>query len=72
MIMTLRSTIDSLMLRLDEKEVEYGIKQKMYQNEFTDKLILFKKTATPKDYVLIGYALGFISCLASLFLIGAI
>lgn len=72
MIMTLRSTVDSLLLRLDEKQVEYGIKQKMYQNAYKDKLVLFKKTAKPLDYVLIGYALGFVSCLASLLLMGMI
>jgi hypothetical protein len=70
--MTLRSTIDSLLLRLDEKQVEYGIKQKMYQSSLTDNLIVFKKSATPKDYVLIGYALGFITCIISLSLMGLI
>jgi hypothetical protein len=70
--MTLRSTIDNLLLRLDEKQVEYEIKQKMYQTSFKDQLLLFNKTATPKDYVLIGYALGAVSITISLYLIGAI
>lgn len=72
MVMTLRSTIDSLLLRLDEKEVEYKIKQKMYQDEFKYKWILFKKTARPLDYVLMGYAVGFVSCITSLALMGMI
>jgi hypothetical protein len=70
--MTLRSTIDSLLIRLDEKQVEYEIKQKMYQTSFKDQLLLFNKTATPKDYVLIGFGLGVVSCTLSLYLLGAI
>lgn len=72
MLMTLRSTIDSLLLWLEEKQTEYGIKQKTHQSRLKDELVLYKKSATSKDFVLLGFAIGFVTCLISLSLMGVI
>lgn len=58
--MTLRSIVKDFDTWLMEKQTEYGLKQKIYNDKLKDEIIIFKASASWLDHMALGFGIGVI------------
>jgi len=68
--MTLRSVVKDFDTWLMEKQTEYGLKQKLYNDKLKDEISLFKVNASWLDHVALGFGLGCLFCVILMVVMG--